>query len=313
MPRRLVFRILIAAALLLSVVACKDDVTGPDPIKPTMVNIWPHEDGTAWSFDGSYAKYEFPAKAMPLDTALPSMAALHAELQRPIAGTPAETLTGILTMTLDGTITTRTGVTAQNLSVDFIADTTGVTAPDPLLNLIARCRPDLRPAILRRMDATKILFGPFPPILLNGHAFAYEDSGYYGYGDLDTNHSWVYLTGGVDEGDEFSLQLIPALADNIWLHGQIWSVGARIIGGRRFANVVECMYVIDMGEQVATDENGDPIGPVRSYVYGTIFYAPEVGPVYVHQRSSVIKNDALQDAPPYFTDHVMVYTAPPGS
>lgn len=313
MPKSVVFRCLLAVALILSVVACRDDVTGPAAIEPTMANVWPHANGTAWSFGGSYHEYGAPPQTDPADTTLPSMAELHADLQRPVAATVSKTLTGSLTMTIDGTITTRSGVTAQNLKPVFVADTTSVTTQDPLLSLIARYRPDLRTKILPRLDAAKLIFGPFPPILLGGYAYAFEDSGYYGYGDLDTNHSWVYLAGSLAVGDEFSLQLVPALAEDVWLHGQIWSEGPRIVGGRTFANVVECMYVIDMGTSIAVDENGDPIGSARHYIYGTVYYAPEFGPVYVHQRSSVVADDIMQEPEPYITDHVLVYSAPPGS
>ncbi|MFN2371455.1 MAG: hypothetical protein ABR506_09950 [Candidatus Krumholzibacteriia bacterium] len=53
----------------------------------------------------------------------------------------------------------------------------------------------------------------------------------------------------------------------------------RAFGGVRYDNVVECMLVVDLGIETVTDEQGQPLGDYRSYIYGRIFFAPGTGPV----------------------------------
>ncbi len=98
--------------------------------------------------------------------------------------------------------------------------------------------------------------------------------------------------------------LNPTMA-NIWLYGQIWSRGDLTIGGVRFRNVVECMYLVDMGEAVATDENGNVTGTVHNYVYGTTHFAPGVGPIRGRERGRSAGDSSLQDTGPTINDYVM--------
>lgn len=89
--------ILLCSLLLLSMAACNDDddcPTCPSDLAtaPTMANIWPHADGNSWTFDMTHREYPVDHSAVAFtDTtnpSLPSMAALHAELQMPLPGTP---------------------------------------------------------------------------------------------------------------------------------------------------------------------------------------------------------------------------------
>ena len=126
-------------------------------------------------------------------------------------------------------------------------------------------------------------------------AFSSEDDGYYAYGDLDTEHSWIFLQGDLSVGSEFSLQLVPDLADDIWLYGRIWSIGDRTVGGEAGSNVLECMYVIDMGIQEATDEQGGVLGEYRSYMYYSVLFAPEYGPIMSTERQVLAPDPFLQE------------------
>jgi hypothetical protein len=64
---------ILTISLVFGVSACNDDedcvdcpdVTTPDP---TMANIWPHADGTAWTFDGVYRELE-PLPVSKIDDA----------------------------------------------------------------------------------------------------------------------------------------------------------------------------------------------------------------------------------------------------
>ncbi len=296
-------RLILSCLLLVALLGCNDDNCidcpdgGSDP-EPTMANLWPHADGTGWIYDFAYGEYEGPAVT---DSAppLPSLQELHDALDVPVTGVVINEGLGLYRLRFDGIVTTDSGVLAQNIVGTLYneAEKSGtgtVGASDGerrLLQLIARVRPDLRPRILARLganaDALKSLDGVDLPYFLGGYAFASEDSGYYGYGDLNTSHSWVYLEGDLAVGSRFSLQLLPDLTDDIWLYGQIWSIGDRFVGGVAWPNVLECMYAIDLGLVQLTDEGGGTIGEFRPCLYGSTLFAPEFGPIAGRERRVV--------------------------
>ena len=278
-------RILILAAmavLLVFVPACNDDddcptCPGATPA-PTLANVWPHADGTAWTFEGTARRSEDPIPTKAAE--VPTMEELHAELAQPLPGIMTHEYAGLYRLEFDGMVTTESGATGQKV-VETMFVEAPEEGPDPLLVLVARARPDLRPAIAARygLGAKEFEFVPDSPYLLGGYCFSAEDEGYYGYGDVDRNHSWVYLEGSVAVGTEFSLQLVPALTDDVWLYGKVWSLGDRTVNGVAYENVLEVMYVIDMGEAQLTDESGTVLGTTHPYMYGHNFFVPELGPV----------------------------------
>jgi hypothetical protein len=273
----------VAAAVVVLVPACNDDdcptCPGATP-RPTMANIWPHADGTAWTFEGAARRSEVP---LPVKAAeVPTMDELHAALAEPIPGIVTDVLEGLYRMELDGMITTESGATGQKVVQTFFQEEDPSSAGvDPLLALVARARPDLRPAIAARCGLEAKDFGEVSqgPYFLGGYCFSAEEDGYYGYGDIDQDHSWVYLAEGVAVGTEFSLQLVPALADDVWLTGKVWSLGDRTVSGVDYANVLEVMYLVDMGMTTVTDETGNLVGTMHPYIYGHSFFVPDLGPV----------------------------------
>lgn len=272
--RRLSVIALLAAAALatLLLTGCSDSSSPSDETpRPTMANIWPHDDGTGWRYTITFEQYA----AMPLEStppALPSFEELHAALETGVPATLLETDTGSYSLTFVGDTTTDSGITAQNL--------VGVITPGS--GKARRVAPGAEQ--LRRVLADKSLADATDPAFLGTMAFAFEDSGYYGYGDLHRDHSWIELEGDLTAGSEFSMLLVPMLAEDIWLYGRIWSVRDRVLGGRRWENVVECMYVVDLGTQAVTDDNGNLLGYSRGYWYGTVLYVPTVGPIACDER-----------------------------
>lgn len=296
-------RLLICACFLLPVVLAGcwgDDDDSGDP--PDLASAWPHADGSEWTY--SYDARLYDTSDDPPGAGLPSMEALYRRLREPVSGTVMGDTSVVFVLGLDGQVTTESGVTAQQVTEDFLprdmrSKRSGAPSVDArterLLRLAAASRPWLWETIAERFGPAAVdkdFEGMNSPTFLGGYAFAYEDSGYYGYGDLYRDHSWVYLEGPLRAGREFSLQLLTGLADDIWLHGRIWSVGTRWIAGQRYAKIVECLYVVDLGEQSMVDEEGEPAGTMRSFIYGTVWYAPEIGPVGCRERSQALVRTA---------------------
>ncbi len=302
--------IILAALLLLA--GCRDDDDCIDcppadlPPEPTLANIWPHADGTQWVYDFDFNQYAGP-DLTDTPPPLPSLADLHAALQLPIPTDLIEADAGTYRLEFDGQVTTESGVTAQRLVGTIESVRGGFRAVDSqreLLLSIARARPDCRDAVLARLgltlDALKSLDDARAPYFLGSYAFAFEDSGYFGYGDVSTHHSWVYLATDVAVGTEFSLQLLPEVFDDAWLYGRVWSVGERVVEGVAWDNVVECMYAVDLGVQEVMNEDGELIGRVRVHFYGTTLFVPEIGPIACDERHVLAPNSILQDDPaPY--------------
>ena len=290
MPKFRLFALLLLLALV-SLAACNDDddcpTCPPESPEPTLDNLWPLADGTDWVYD-----FQFNEKEWSTDTGdtLPGFAALRQALLNPAPGTVVSQDEGLYRQYWNGQVTTDSGVVAKNMEVIIYGEVSGEVRgrnPDGLLELIARARGDLRPAIEGRLGRSlthKSLDEAGDMFFLSPYAFAYEDSGYFGYGDLNGLHTWTYLTDDLAPGDGFTQQLVPGLADDIWLYGRVWNVGEFSVGNTVYSNAVECLYAIDLGFQQAMDAYGDIITEGYSYMYGRTVFVPEVGPVYCQER-----------------------------
>jgi hypothetical protein len=207
-------------------------------------------------------------------------------------GSNPETSTGSYRLQFNGLITTLSGVTRQHLQETLQPDASAMVSsaaahPGPaFLELLRRARPDL--AGKRGLQAATIASQPavtlFRPTLLHGYAWEQTDQWIGTYGDLNQQIAWMFLTPDLRPGNGFLLQLVPDLADDVFLH-------ARILGWKdvqteagTFHHALEVAYLVDFGISQATDVDGNPVGYFRSYLYGTIDYAAGVGPVRSYER-----------------------------
>jgi len=97
----------------------------------------------------------------------------------------------------------------------------------------------------------------------------------------DWNHpTWTYMTDDLRPGATFTHQLVPELADNVFLHGTVEATDVPVstVAGD-FEHAVQIGYVIDYGWSEGTDPEGQPIGQFRSETRGHVHYVPDVGPV----------------------------------
>ena len=282
---------LAAGAVVLT--ACNDDsVVGPENPAPTMDNIWPHADGNAWIYDLAVRSFAGdPDAVFPADGSmppLPTMEELHAAMDQDIVFEARGQSDGLYRMAFEGDITTESGVTAQHLTEELFLPVEGLrrvsSHEDRLLGRILAARPDLRGRVACKDIGDELK----APILLGGYAFEATADGIYSYGDVDQDHSWTYLEGDLTVGSEFSIQLLSAFTDDLFLYGRIWNVGDYTVGGMTYANCVECFYLVDLGVTPVVDEFGMPLGNIRAYIFGSVYFAPDIGPVYCHEKSHTV-------------------------
>jgi hypothetical protein len=312
MPTRLLASAL-ALCLIVFMIGCDDDEDGctncpsTDGQEPTFQTMWPSADGNTWIHDLTLHAFEGDPDDLvepeDPDPELPDMATLHTRLGQPVTWPSLGQSEGLYRLRFDGDVTTQSGVTAQRLREELFTPESGKQQIQPqprrLLAHLLSQRPELGAGLTGLPPAgTAKAFGDElqAPLFLGGYAFAATDTGLFGYGDLNSDYSWIYLEGDLAVGHQFSLQLVSDLANDVWLHGRIWSQTDLTIDDRTYTNCLECFYVVDLGVTILTDEQGEPLGKTRAYIYGSVFYAPDLGPVLCHERSQAAYSTAYDPA-----------------
>jgi hypothetical protein len=267
---------------LLAFAACDDDGGRP---APTLAEVWPHAAGSTWTYEVSGTTAADSTLVLP--QALPSLEALHADLERAAPGAVTDRLAYFYTFTLAGDTITGDGVPAQ-----VIVGTAEPMPPDTVASWGA-----LAPR----------------PLLLggSGSAFADLDSAYCRYNSAVDGPARVYLAGSLVPGFEFTHSWPPGVLP--WpraLRARIWSVGDRNVGGTVRRDVVEVLYRYDLGE--ADDYQG---GTYRQFVGARMWFAPGVGPVAWQERSMFAARTAYTGSETFVcleNRGVLWEAAPPG-
>lgn len=312
------FQLVLLLAALFLFHGCNDDdcpVCPDGGATATIDNIWPHEDGNAWTYDlhNSFSSEtdlvfydnleDVPVSAIDLDS-------LYAKLQIPLE--TDSTNVGLLRNEFDGLVTTESGVTAQNLTHTIFTDPypdnlsshgfKNSDAHNRLLIQIMQLRPDLRDKIVAQLrkngvPETEWNKHPYedldPLFFLTGYAWEQNEEAIIGYGDIDTRESWRFLDADLSVGHSFVIQLLPSWTNDIFLHGKIMSRPTVTVGGQAIENCVECFYAIDFGISMGMDENGEITGYFNSEYYGSVTYAPEIGPIQGLERAAFIPSDLV--------------------
>jgi len=287
--------VLIAPVLLAGLATgCQDD----NPLVPAvtedhMTALWPNEDGRWWQYDvvtrewgdNPTALYSTRDEVPPA----PSCAAVIPLLDVPFDPGMGTSASSWYELRFSGAVTTQSGVTRQNL-YETLVSPGGVsrTATGSFWRMLAAARPDLR-ARLRQLAVRGALSDTShnsATALLHGYAWEKSAAWIGTYGDLDTLLAWKYLDRVVTPGHEFTHQLIPAIASDVFLHGRIAAPRTVATPARTFT-VTRCVYVIDFGVSEGTDDQGQPIGFHRDYNFGYVDYAEHIGPVAAYERQLV--------------------------
>jgi hypothetical protein len=220
--------------------------------QPTMESLWPNDDGMRW-------EYLFHVFDHDGDIDFTSPAHLQ----------------------FAGAITTPGGeaqvLLAEHDDIPWPARSAPPALP-PLLAAVWRARPDLREGIARLAPGS--VRQTWQPNLLHGGPFMMNADRVIMWQEIWTHPTWLYLEDEIAPGATFSMQLVPEIADDIWLYGTVAELDATVatpVGV--FDDAVKVDYLVDFGIQIVTDEGGEIIGEVESEISGHVHYAPQVGPV----------------------------------
>ena len=228
--------------------------------------LWPNEDGRSWRYDQHYESFD--VNQLVVDNQI--------------------------RIFLDGTTVAPNGIQAQYLRQEVITGPVTTTAlatlvPGPFLRRVYEVRPDLQQKILNLLaDSPCPVNAPAGSyaVLLNGE-FAYrktaQEIAAWRCNAADTR-SWLWLVSDLTIGNTFTLQLIPDIATDIFLHGKIAAIESATVPAGTFDDCMRVEYVIDYGTSDCVDESGAIIGTSRSETRGYIHYAPLVGPVESYEE-----------------------------
>jgi hypothetical protein len=148
-----------------------------------------------------------------------------------------------------------------------------------------------------------------PPLFLFGYAWERTRQYIGSYGDLNTELAWKYLVSDLGPGSSFSMQLVPDLAEDVFLHARVLRGEKAVTDAGTFRHALRVLYLVDFGVSSATDTDGNVLGYFRFYSYGTIDYVPFVGPVASYERGLVQPGRPLD--PGFFDQTIgLVATAP---
>jgi len=296
---------LAGATAPLLVEGCSDD----DPSRPvrptpnaTIENIWPNADSLEWTY--AYREAAADSFGIP-DTLLyttpeqvppaPSLDEVIPFLVRRAMPDSDKRQSGVVRLRFEGMETTTSGVVAQHLAQTRFGPQEAPAAAlsrarfdDAFLRRLWLLRPDLREKIRDRRKAISESreedewLGS--PLFLRDAAFEKTDEYIGAYGNLNRQLSWLFLEADLTAGHAFTFQLVPDLADNVFLHAQIVSNGEDFrTGFGTFAKTVRCAYLVDYGASGLLTPEGGELGYFGTHDSGIVVYAPMVGPIYDYE------------------------------
>ena len=310
--------LILIGLVALSPLSCRDDgnsscpvCPGAPPAEPTLENIWPNADSTAWTYTIAQRQWSDSTSPQVYPSAeevppAPTIDEIRGSLWAGQVSERVHTVRGTYRLQFLGRMTTESGAEGQLLKETVYSENrenpksrfTGLTAS--FYRHLARARPDLKARLLakglidsendgrlsRSPDLADTLNQIEPAYFyLHGHAWERTAEQIGGYGDLDTVPSWKFLERDLSPGHEFVQQLVPELADDVFLHARILPRRSVATEAGLFTNCVECAYLIDYGIATAVSENGQELGSYRVYDFASIIYAPGYGPVASYQRT----------------------------
>jgi hypothetical protein len=220
---------------------------------PGLEALWPHRAGNTWTHDRVVIDWA-PGKSSQAATV------------RFTFGDPQP---------LGGT------VVVQPLTVDVSGTTNAMPA---LYRQLAMARPQLAArvaAAARNRAGTGA--GTSELVIYDAGLVRVAADEIAAYVDPPLHRSWLYLEADLTPGHTFRLQLLPDVADSLFLNGTVLGAADVSTPAGSFAGALCVRYDVDYGWNDLTDSLGQIIGQARSLTRGEIFYAPGIGPVLARE------------------------------
>jgi hypothetical protein len=250
-------------------------------------NVWPDSNGPPGLFE---TEEEVPPA--------PSLDEIRHLLQPYNDGDEVSTTRGVFRLVFDGQMTTQSGAEGQLLRettyCEYSTNPVRKDVSDGFLARLLQVRPDLREKAaslgLVPSDRSYSAQNPvdcdfyYAQFYLHGYAWEKTQDHIGTYGDLDLLIAWKFLDKDLSVGHGFTHQLVPELTDDVFLNARVVAHRSMKTELGEFDNCVECIYMVDYGVSIATDETGHERGYWRSFDFASVVYAPDVGPIYCYER-----------------------------
>lgn len=300
-----------------------DGKTGSDRVIISVIrenlsleSIWPNSDGDSWRFQYACRWWDdasdVPCWPTPEEVPdLPTMEEFEDLLRNQPTGDVCSTEEGEYALEFAGDTTTRSGATAQNLRETLTLDQGALALAAPskagaaLLTRLCIARPDVAEKIRSKYPSIEVDAYPpqgkmsgleissesyaaifMDPILVHGYAWEKTRDWIGTYGDIDQALAWKFLESDLGTGHEFSFQLVPSLADDVYLHCKVLRTFTAHTRLGSFEDSIECLYVIDYGiHATMPGVVGEAAEYTRTFDYGSVIYSPGIGPVYSYERA----------------------------
>jgi len=229
--------------------------------QPTLGQLWPNADATEWRYAYTYTDGISASES------------------------------GDARLYFDGT-DAMTGAVVQRLFGETMPDATPRGAAPEALPAFLRTLWSVRPELRARLDGLATRTGSYWPFVLlpdfvgNASGVGFLETPDYlgGWRDMLADWSWWYLTDELSEGATFELQLIPDLADDVFLRGEIRTLeGSVTTVSETYDNAVIVDYEVDYGVSTIIDDMEQELGTFQSFHRGHVAYVPGVGPVALEE------------------------------
>jgi hypothetical protein len=222
--------------------------------QPSLDSLWPNADGSRWEYQFTFVDFV----------------------------SPDQSFTGPAWLQLSGTVET-SGGTAQVLlgGQDVPTEAGAAPALPPIVRALWRARPDLRARIVARYGADCVAATTsWEPLLLHDGYLMKSATSIQMWQPGWDHPTWTYLRDDLGVGATFTHQLVPELADDVFLYGTVEANDATVATqAATFEHALRMGYRIDFGWSTGISEGGTWLGRFRSETRGHVHYVPGVGPV----------------------------------
>ena len=250
----------------------------PADAQPSLSTLWPADIGSVWEFD---VRVEGPFDAVE---------------------------TGTVTHSVVGQSEISSGVTVWCFSVDSTVPISALPGMPEGLSTLEQRLWSVRPELREKMLVGGVRQVAYQPSLLlrvpecsNEAGLLVDNEVAMGLWASSGDWAWWWITADLVPGSTFRLQLIPDLADDVFVNGEVRTIdGAVMTPAGSFTNAVIVDYVVELGESSITDEGGGVLGTVSFETVGWVAFAPGVGPVASEEAFAPAEIDCPECPPEIF-------------